>query len=183
MKALLYSTVLLWLTACSTGDQDQDFTREYLDALERHAGTDTDMGAGVRRFMAVFENLHDDRLEDRVRSAYAPRLHFNDTLHSFHDREALHEYLKQTAERIESMDTALLGWSQDGRDIYVRWTMETRFRILGRQSSPRTQGMTHLRFDHHGRIILQQDFWDSSRGFLEHIPIFGGSIRWLRARL
>ena len=41
----------------------------------------------------------------------------------------------------------------------------------------------HLRFNDAGQVVLHQDFWDSSQGFFEHVPILGAMIRWVRNRL
>ncbi len=182
LSSSLVACLATILSACTSSSHD-DFAGQYLEALEEHPGAEADMEAATGRFMAVFENFHDNKLRERVEAAYAPELYFNDTMHTFRDRNTLHAYLQRTAGRIESMEVELLGWSRQSTDLYVRWTMKTRFRILGRESAPRTSGMSHLRLDDAGKIILQQDFWDSSQGFLEHIPVFGGSIRWLRARL
>jgi hypothetical protein len=46
-----------------------------------------------------------------------------------------------------------------------------------------TIGMTHLRFDSEGKVVLHQDFWDSTRGIFEHVPVMGAGIRLVKKRL
>jgi hypothetical protein len=43
--------------------------------------------------------------------------------------------------------------------------------------------MTLLRFDKQGRVVLHQDFWDSSAGFYEHLPVLGGVMRWIKSKI
>jgi hypothetical protein len=40
--------------------------------------------------------------------------------------------------------------------------------------------MTHLKFNREGRIVLHQDYWDSTAGFFEYVPILGPVIRWIK---
>ena len=69
---------------------------------------------------------------------------------------------------------------QDGEDFFLLWFMETRFSILGSERDVRTIGVSHLRFDDQGKVIFHQDFWDSSQGLDQQLPILGGFSRWLR---
>lgn len=41
----------------------------------------------------------------------------------------------------------------------------------------------HLRFDAEGKVILQQDIWDSTAGILERIPVLGAAIRAIERRI
>ena len=40
-------------------------------------------------------------------------------------------------------------------------------------------GMSHVRFDKDGRIIFQQDYWDTSIIY-EKVPVMGWVIRWIK---
>ena len=195
MKASVFQRKILlvpWLLAalvmssCATRGPDQDYTGHYQEALSRFPGAEADPGRVqevVKEFIALFSRLDEtEALEERINALYAEKLHFDDTLHIKEDRQELLGYLRGTGEQLKHIEVELLGYSTSGPDIHVRWSMETTFTILGRTSSPRTIGMTHLRLDDEERIVLQQDFWDTSRGALEHVPVAGGLVRWLRAR-
>lgn len=43
--------------------------------------------------------------------------------------------------------------------------------------------MTHIRFDSEGKVILHQDFWDSTGGLFEHVPALGWMLRRAKKRL
>ena len=70
-----------------------------------------------------------------------------------------------------------------GRNYYFRWTMDTRMKNLAHGKTVRTIGITMVRFDSEGRVILHQDFWDSAQGVWEHVPVMGGVIRWIRTKI
>ena len=44
-------------------------------------------------------------------------------------------------------------------------------------------GISHLRFDTEGKIILHKDFWDAAGGLYEDLPVLGGGMRWIKSRL
>ena len=46
-----------------------------------------------------------------------------------------------------------------------------------------TPGITLVRFDRSGRILIHQDYWDSTTGLFEHVPVLGYGIRAIKARL
>jgi hypothetical protein len=44
-------------------------------------------------------------------------------------------------------------------------------------------GMSHIRFNSAGQVVLHQDYWDSGSNLFEHIPVVGWLIRRIKARL
>ena len=47
----------------------------------------------------------------------------------------------------------------------------------------RSVGISHLRFDGDGKIVLHRDYWDAAGGLYEYLPVVGGLIRWIKGRL
>ncbi len=70
--------------------------------------------------------------------------------------------------RIAEGDQAMLGWDFHlelrGRAIVIR-------------------GVSHLRFDEAGRVVLHRDYWDAAEELYARLPLIGGVMRWLRRRL
>lgn len=61
--------------------------------------------------------------------------------------------------------------------------MVYRSKTLSKKQDIITIGMSHLRFDGAGKVVLHQDFWDSTRGIFEHVPLIGNGIRAVKKRL
>ncbi|WP_162925677.1 hypothetical protein [Isoalcanivorax indicus] len=176
--------VFATLAGCAGREKAPDFAQDYIAALQQFpAVPPADPEAAVARFVSVFTHLTDDDVGERARRAYAETLFFNDTLHSATDRDTLVAYLEATGNAVDSIEVDLLSWTLDGGDLYVRWGMRTRFTVTRRAIDSYTVGMTHLRFNEAGDIVLHQDFWDSTQGFYQHLPIVGGMVRWIRGRL
>lgn len=177
--ALLLGTTLF--TGCSAGDERR-YVAAYQQALIEHRGvTDIDPAA-IDSFLAVFTDLTADELPTRVTDAYAEDLYFSDTLHVLHSRSELADYLSKTGDKVEAVTVDILSVNQDGEDVYVRWRMQTKFSVMGRDIDALSVGISHLRFNENGQVILHQDFWDSTEGLFSHLPFVGGVVRWARSK-
>ena len=182
LKVICISALVLVLGGCAGRDRIS-YVVSYQEASDRFSGVAVDSSAPVERFKAVYADLKGPDLARRIEAAYAETLYFNDTLHTFDNRAALSNYLQQTAERVDSVEVDVSRVIVDGTDVWLQWRMKTRARALGRTMRADTIGMTHLRFDNNGQVVLHQDYWDSTEGVFSHIPIVGGLVRWTRNRL
>ena len=54
---------------------------------------------------------------------------------------------------------------------------------LARGKNVRTIGVTLVRFDPQGRVLIHQDFWDSAQGVWDHVPVIGRVIRWIQSSI
>jgi hypothetical protein len=70
----------------------------------------------------------------------------------------------------------MLGSSSSGNDVYLRWFMHLEFRAGWRRAATDTVGISHLRLDENGRIVLHQDFWDKAEGIFREVPFVGALI-------
>ena len=70
--------------------------------------------------------------------------------------------------RIVDGDQAMLGWNFQlrlrGRDLVVA-------------------GVSHLRFDAGGKVVLHRDYWDPAEELYAHLPLIGSLMRALRRKL
>ena len=57
------------------------------------------------------------------------------------------------------------------------------FSAKGRDIHSVSIGMTQLRFNDEGKIILHQDYWDGAEGFYQHLPYIGYFVRKVRDSL
>jgi len=155
----------------------------YEQALERFSGQTSAIDEGVASFSAGYGDLTHDELAARIRELYAPDLYFNDTIHTFNDRDALVDYLVRTGESLDESRVEVRQVIRDGADVFLRWSMEFRTRAAGKDIHSQSIGMTHLRFDEQGRVVLHQDFWDSGHALYAHLPIVGFFVRRAHNRL
>lgn len=139
---------------------------------------------GLEAWKSLLADLSTENVTGNASQVYAEKTYFNDTLKTLRSAEAIESYLIETAEllhsgTVEYKDTVR---SEDG-SYYVRWEMVYEGKKLAGGEPIRTIGMSQLRFDDEGRVVLHQDFWDSTRGIFEHIPVVGGQVRFIKKRL
>ena len=139
--------------------------------------------AALGRFADFFADLSPENVRERIASTYAESLYFNDTLKTLRTRDALEEYMLETAAAVTSTHVQIQDVGVSDGGYYVRWVMEIRFKKLASGRPTRSVGVSHLRFDQSGRIILHQDHWDSAAGLYQHVPVLGWMIRKLKERL
>lgn len=173
--------LLFAATGCaSRADGPSGYSHLYEQAVRERAGSPQVSEQAVARFIALYSPIDADHIEAHIEEVYAEDIYFNDTLATIYQRPALKTHLLKTAERLDYMSLEIQNRWQQGENVFLQWIMETRFTILGSERDVRTIGISQLRFDDQGRVIFHQDFWDSSQGLDQQLPIVGGFSRWLR---
>lgn len=184
--------VALVLGACSTtpSGQSEESWMEYLQtvqALEEEGPALEEGSQEERRAIEGFQSLLRDfkapDFSERIPEIYAEELFFNDTIKTLHGVEDLQEYLAETAEAIDKGTVEFLDLVTSNGNYYFRWQMTIRFKKLARGEDKLSVGMSHIRFDADGKVILHQDFWDSTGGLFEHVPGLGWMLRSVKSRL
>lgn len=140
--------------------------------------------AALQRFAAFFADFSPAKIEALLPATYAEAVWFNDTLKTVQGRQALAHYLGESAAAVEACQVQIEDVCHNGQgDYYVRWSMMIRFKRFRRGVDTHSIGMTHLRFDDTGQVLLHQDYWDSAQGLFEHVPVLGSMIGWIKRRL
>ncbi len=177
---------LLFLAACATTprSQPEENWMEYLRTLQslEESGAPLEEGSEEeRRAIERFQNLLSDfkapDFGQRISEVYAEDVFFNDTIKTVHGVEIVQEYLTATGEAIDKGTVEFLDLVSDNGNYYFRWAMTIRFKRFARGEDKRSVGMTHVRFDSAGKVVLHQDFWDSAGGLFEHVPALGWMLR------
>lgn len=166
---LLLSTVAV---GCAR-DAPAPYAARYAAALERYPGSEPVDPAHIEAFVDFFSKHGSTQPAD----LYAQQLYFSDTLLTSERPEEVFAHLDRMRRSAAELGVTVLDRQVAGADVYLVWRMHATFTPLYRAVDSDTVGMTHLRFDDRGRIVLQQDFWDSAEGFYRHIPGLGALVR------
>jgi hypothetical protein len=177
--------------ACAaTPNSGQENTMEYLQNLKRLEDDGSPIEAGskhertaITRFQALLSDFKDPQFKEKIEDVYASKVFFNDTIKTVRSSTALVDYLAASADALETGTVEFLDVVNSDGNYYFRWQMTLRFKKLARDRDTVTVGMSHIRFNADGRVVLHQDFWDSSSGLFEHIPGLGWMIRSVKRRL
>lgn len=180
---------LLLVGACSGSgtriaqERSTDSVDAYMAALAQFDGDETSIDEGLERFATTYADLTHPELAQRIDQVYAPDLFFNDTVHTFTDRATLKEYMQKTGSNLHTSQVEIHQVLRDGSDVFVRWTMY--FEVGDGEDAIRSTsiGISHLRFDSNGQVVVHQDYWDSAGALYAHLPIVGAVLRAAQDRL
>lgn len=174
---------LILLTACSGNAMQSAYLDDYRKALSDEGSPPLNDAEAVKGFIEVFNQVQHGDVAFIINETYAETLYFNDTFRIITDRNELIDYMQQTGKQVDWLEVQVQDVARSEQDIYVRWIMRMQFTVMGKQVDSESIGISQLRFNEQGKIILHQDFWDGVDGFYQHLPIIGYSLRKIREKL
>ncbi len=185
MKALIVTLIAASATLAGCHGSPKGpygYTESYRTVEKSVPGVAGCHNDSVDRFLLLFSPLDAKYIDQNIDSVYADPLYFNDTLVTLKGRDALREHLIKTAERLDQMSLEVLQLicSENSSDVFVLWQMDAQFPLFNKPRLSSTIGISQLRVDENGLIQFHQDFWDSSQGLDQHLPLLGPATRWLR---
>lgn len=183
LKLTWFLPIFILIAACSGNSMQSAYVTDYQKALESKGSLPVENNEAVNGFIEVFNQTQHGEVADIIRQTYAEQLYFNDTFRTITDRNELIEYMEQTGQQVDRLEVQVQDVARSGHDIYVRWIMQMQFTVMGKQVDSKSIGISQLRFNEQGKIILHQDFWDGVDGFYQHLPIIGYSLRKIREKL
>ena len=139
--------------------------------------------AAIDRYMDLFTPYTEENVLAKVRNVFAEDAYLNDTLKEVNGIDAIEAYLLKSLKAFASVTFETPDIAVSGGDYYFRWVANINFKTFKKGQVFRFHGMTHIRFDETGKIVLSQDFWDPATAFFEYIPLLGGLIKLIKRRL
>lgn len=139
--------------------------------------------AAIERFRDFFRSMSVASVREKTQQVYATDAFFNDTIKSVKGAEAIEEYLAESLEATESVVVKIEDIAESRGNYYFIWHMTIQFKNLNNGRPAESSGMSHIRFDQAGKIVLHQDYWDAAGGLFEYIPVVGRLIRYVKGRI
>ena len=180
----------LMILACSTGACASRSSSENISypAAYRAALIETEESAPVRNedlqlFIRFLESIGTQGSAKAASELYSENIHFSDALILTKDKQVIVKHFSDLEAAGNQVKVTMHQRIISGNDIFLVWSMEARFKPIRRERISDSLGVTHLRFDENGRVILHQDFWDSTEGFFRHIPVLGSVVNSVKRRV
>ena len=172
-------------TACAgrSGSENPSYPAAYRAAL-----VETEQSAPVRNrdlelFIKFLESIGTPGSAKAASELYSENIHFSDALILTKDKQVIVKHFSDLEAAGNKVKVTMHQRILSGNDIFLVWSMEARFTPIRREMISDSLGVTHLRFDRNGKVILHQDFWDSTEGFFRHIPVLGSVVNSVRRRV
>jgi hypothetical protein len=185
MKYRAVPVLMLAIAALAAGCSSQEgneYPARYLAAVETTAGVAV-RPEHLEPFIGFITHMGSDDWADHFKGVYAEQLHFSDTLALISSRDALQAYFDRLHNADTTVAVRVLSRQISDRNAYLVWEMTSTFAPVIATRRSHTIGMTHLRFNEAGQVILHQDFWDAAQGFYQHVPVLGAALRTVRGQV
>jgi len=189
--ALLAFALMACVCGCSSTQPaaQPDPHAAYRAALARTAPADTEAApltpeqerAALARFNEFYSVYSVESIKAGVRGVYAENAYFGDPFDSVSGIDEIEEYFVRMAEPVKTCTFDVEAVDRAGAEYWIRWTMN--LEVNAAKGKPFSAlGVSHVRFDDEGKVLFQQDYWDSS-ALLDRLPVVGFFTRKVKKRL
>ena len=180
----------LALSACKTVPRVTDNAANFRAVLAEFAsrpnvapGSEAER-AGIAGVKGLLGSITAENVRANTTKVYAPDCFLNDTLKTLRGATNVEAYFLASAAGAESVTATFDDVTRGGDGLYCfRWVMDTRLKKVAKGETIRTLGISLIRFDEQGRVLIHQDYWDSATGLFDHVPVVGWGTRAIKARL
>lgn len=184
---LVFSGILL-TSSCMPKPDTSKHVRQYqtkLDDTRQQTLQEGDpkLASSLENFGNFLQKISDQSfIKENTAKVYAPNAYLNDTLVTHHGPEEIMAYFLTTAQTMSYYQVTIEDTASSGNNHYVRWKMTFSAPKLNGGKPVESIGMSHVRFNQEGQVILHQDFWDSGLNIYGQLPVLGGIIENIRRR-
>ncbi|WP_372806939.1 nuclear transport factor 2 family protein [Pontiella sp.] len=145
-----------------------------------HMTAETEQAA-LQRFTAFYAEYSAEAIKAGVRTVYAEEAWFGDPFHIVEGIDDIEHYFMVMAEPVEHCTFRIDSIQRSGKDYFARWTMVLESAAAKGQIIE-TIGISHVRFNSAGKVVFQQDYWDTS-AMLDRLPVVGYWTRLVKTRI
>lgn len=133
----------------------------------------------VDAYLSVLTSLTGDNVA-ALADVCAPDVQFRDP---FNDVRGVEHYITIMAEAFENLEDVSfevldVGYLDNG--CLVKWNFHFR---LGKGDPEHITGVSEVRMDADGKVTEHLDYWDAGERIYAQVPVLGGIVRFMRARL
>lgn len=134
----------------------------------------------IHTLKSVYAQIDKDNLE-LLAQIYQDNIIFIDPFHHIEGLASLTDYFQSLYENLNACQFVFVDEVVSEQQIFLTWTMEYKHPKINRGRTVSLNGCSHLKIDE--LIYFHRDYFDAGAMLYEHLPILGGSIRWLKRRM
>lgn len=138
--------------------------------------------ADVLTRLCDFYRHLDMSLFPQLSRIYHPHVVFIDPVSHYDGVDALERYFAQLLKKVNYCRFDIQPALVQGDEASLFWRMEYSHPSLKKGHAMSLNGASHLRLAEN-RIIYQRDYYDLGAMIYEHVPMLGGAVRAIKARL
>jgi ketosteroid isomerase-like protein len=131
----------------------------------------------LQPLVRYFETLGPESI-DRLAEHYASDAVFKDPFNEVRGTEAIAAIFRHMFVQVESPRFVIGGRFVGDDGAMLLWDFHFRTRGLVRRDIS-VRGVSHLRFDAAGKVVLHRDYWDAAEELYSKLPLIGPVVRAL----
>ncbi len=124
----------------------------------------------------LFLQTMDESSCERLGDIYDEAVHFTDPVNEASGLDQMETVYRDLFKQLKQITFRIMDQAAGDPTSFIHWEMSYQFRGKSRK----LPGITMLGFNHSGKVILQKDYWDASKGVYEEFPLMGVATRTLR---
>lgn len=183
LLALLVIAILI--PACAPNPDTSKRVTEYKSALSstKAASSANPSDQSVAAFTTFLQKIGDkEYVRENTAKVYAKDAYLNDTLVTHHGPDEIMAYFLKTSDTMTTYEVTIDDVASSGSEHYIRWTMVFTAPGLNGGKPVESCGISHIRLNGDGKVVMHQDFWDAGTNIYGQIPVLGGVIESIRRR-
>lgn len=181
------ATIMIGVMMIFSGCTSQSYTTKELLEAERDTKEKAieiqviqeKVKAQVDLFKGVFSRYEKEEIASTIPQLYAEDAFLNDRIHSVKGSQAIAKYFDGTFDKMHKSEFLIHDTTFAKNDVYIRWTM--RIQLKEGDKFMEFLGMSQFRFNHDGKIIYHQDFWDFSE-LMGEIRVLRCIVNYVKGR-
>ena len=134
----------------------------------------------AERYARFWEALSADTL-DGLADVMARGVRFRDPFNDVRGIDRVREVFAGTYRRLSDVEVRVSDVAAGREACYLRWTFA--YRIGRSRRRWQLTGMSEIQFDGDGRVATHIDHWDAATQVYEKLPVIGGVLKLLRAKI
>ena len=139
------------------------------------------MQAAVDRLVLFFETLSPESVAS-LGEFYAAHVYFKDPFNEVRGLAPMQRIFGHMFVTLMQPGFVVTGQVVDGRQCFLTWNFEFRFKNHEPAVLQTIRGASHLTFNEAGLVESHRDYWDAAEELYEKLPLIGGLMRWLKKR-
>lgn len=136
----------------------------------------------VDRIVQVFETLTPESVET-LGTLYASTARFKDPFNDVRGLTDIQRIFRHMFVSLNQPRFVITGRIVQGQQCFLTWEFRFDFKRFKPNQPQCILGGSHLVWDEDGLITLHRDYWDAAEELYEKLPLIGGLMHWLKARV
>lgn len=139
------------------------------------------MDKPLEKFREIFNRLDKEPVK-LIRDLYREDIVFQDPIHEIRGLDNLQKYMEGLYEGVQSCQFDFTDPLAAEGEAWQPWTMRLVHPKLHKKGPAVVAGTSHIQHDG-AKVTFHRDYFDMGAMIYEHVPVLGGIVRKVKARL